>query len=148
MTITRLDPFRRVSRLQDRMNRVFEDVLGRSIDENELFGGSWTPAVDIVETANELILHAELPGMKSEDVDIRIENNLLTLKGERRFESREDQENYHRRERSYGTFARTFTLPSTVEQDKVSAEYKDGVLKVTLPKREETKPKQINIKVK
>jgi HSP20 family protein len=134
--------------LQDRMNRVFEDVLGRSFDEGELFGGAWTPAVDIVENANELTLFAELPGMKPEEVDIRIENNLLTLKGERRLDIKEDKENFHRRERTYGAFARTFTLPSTVEQEKITAEFKDGVLKVTLPRREETKPKQVTIKVK
>jgi HSP20 family protein len=148
MTITRFDPFRQVSRLQERMNRVFEDAFGRTFDEHDLFGGSWTPAVDIVESADALVLHAELPGTKPEEVDIRIENNLLTLKGERRFENHEDQGTYHRRERSYGTFARTFTLPTMVEQDKISAEYKEGVLTVTLPKKEETKPKQISIKIK
>jgi len=148
MTITRFDPFRQVYRLQDRMNRIFEDALGRSVDDTDLFVGTWTPAVDILETENELVLRAELPGMNSEDVDIRIENNTLTLRGERKFESKVDKVNFHRRERVYGEFSRSFTLPSTVEQEKVSAEFKDGILQLTLPKKEETKPKQITIKVK
>jgi HSP20 family protein len=148
MSITRFDPFRQVSRLQDRMNTIFEDFLGRKLEEADFFAGAWAPPVDILEDANDMILRAELPGLKAEDVDIRIENNTLTLRGERKLESKEDSANYHRRERSYGAFSRSFSLPSTVQQEKVAAEFKDGILQVTLPKREETKPKQISIKVK
>ena len=148
MSITRFDPFRHVSRLQDRMNRVFEDALGRTFEDADFFAGAWTPAVDILETANELVLRAELPGLKPEDVDIRIENNTLTLRGERKSDSKDDKVNYQRRERIYGAFSRSFTLPSTVEQEKISAEFKEGILQVSLPKKEETKPKQITIKVK
>jgi HSP20 family protein len=148
MSITRFDPFRQVSRLQDRMNTIFEDFLGRKLEDADFFAGAWAPPVDILEDANDLILRAELPGLKAEDVDIRIENNILTLRGERKSESKEDSANYHRRERSCGAFSRSFSLPSTVQQEKVAAEFKDGILQVTLPKREETKPKQISIKVK
>jgi len=148
MTITRFDPFRQVYRLQDRMNRIFEDALGRPVDDADFFVGAWTPAVDILETEDELVLRAELPGMKAEDVDIRIENSTLTLRGERKFEAKEDKVNFHRRERIYGAFSRSFTLPSTVEQEKVTAEFKDGILQLSLPKKEETKPRQITIKVK
>jgi HSP20 family protein len=148
MSITRFDPFRQVTRLQDRMNRIFEDALGRTFENNDIFAGAWAPAVDILEDTNDLVLRAELPGMKPEDVDIRIENNTLTLMGERKFESKEDKVNYHRRERSYGAFSRSFALPSSVQQDKVTAEFKDGILQVILPKREETKPKQISVKAK
>jgi len=148
MTITRFDPFRQLVRVQDRMNRLFEDAIGRPTEDADFFAGAWTPVVDILETANDIVLRAELPGMKADEVDIRIENNTLTLRGERKFEVNDEKTNYHRRERTYGVFSRSFTLPSTVEQDKVSAEFRDGILQVSLPKKEETKPKQISIKVK
>jgi HSP20 family protein len=148
MTITRFDPFRQLVRVQDRMNRLFEDALGRPAEEADFYAGAWTPAVDILETANDIVLRAELPGVKSEEVDIRIENNTLTLRGERKYEVNDEKMNYHRRERTYGAFSRSFTLPSIIEQDKVTAEFKDGILQVSLPKKEETKPKQIAIKIK
>ena len=148
MSITRFDPFRHVTRLQDRMNRIFEDALGRPVEDSDIFSGPWAPPVDILETENDLVLRAELPGLKPEDVHIQIENNTLTLRGERRFESKDEKANFHRRERVYGAFSRSFTLPSTVEQEKISAEFKEGILQVSLPKKEETKPKQITIKVK
>ena len=148
MTITRFDPFRQLVRVQDRMNRLFEDALGRPVEDADFFAGAWTPAVDILENTNDIVLRAELPGMKPEEVDILIENNTLTLRGERKFEVNDDKTNYHRRERTYGAFSRSFTLPSIVQQDKVTAEFKDGILQVSLPKKEETKPKQIAIKVK
>lgn len=148
MNIVRFDPlFGQLASYQDRMNRLFEGSLARK-EEPDSLSGNWIPAVDILETENDLVLKAELPGFKPEDVDIRVENNTLTLKGERKFEVNEDKEHYHRRERVFGTFMRSFILPSGVEVDKVSAEYSNGVLQVTLPKREETKPKQITVKIK
>jgi HSP20 family protein len=146
MSIIRWDPFQQMNRLQDRVNRLFNESVYRPSEENDFYG-IWSPPVDIYETDNELVLKAELPGIKPENVDIRIENNTLSLKGERKFEEESKKDNFHRMERSYGTFIRSFTLPRTVEQDKVVAEYKDGVLSVTLPKKEETKIKQISIKV-
>ena len=107
----------------------------------------WAPAVDIYEQDGNIVMKAELPGVDPKDVDVRLENNTLTLSGQRRLDSEVKQENYHRVERAYGTFTRSFTLPSVVDQGHIKAEYKDGVLKVTLPKREEAKPKQINIAV-
>jgi HSP20 family protein len=146
MSIVRFDPFQQMNRLQDRMNRLFNEAIFRPQEENDFYG-VWSPLVDIYETENDLVLKAEMPGIKPENVDIRIENNTLTLKGERKFEGEVKKENYHRMERSYGTFIRSFTLPRTVEQEKVSAEYKEGVLIIALPKKEETKPKQISIKL-
>lgn len=146
MNIVRWDPFQQMNRLQDRVNRLFNESAYRPTEENDFFG-VWAPPVDIFETDNELVLKAELPGITPESVDIRIENNTLSLKGERRFEDESKKDNYHRMERSYGTFIRSFTLPRSVEQEKVSADYKDGLLTVTLPKKEETKTKQIAIKV-
>ena len=109
--------------------------------------GAWAPAVDIYEKASDVVLKAELPGVDPKDVDIRIENNVLTLKGERKLEGDVKRESYHRVERSYGSFTRSFTLPSTVDTSSVKADYKDGVLRITLPKREEAKPKQIQIHI-
>ena len=105
----------------------------------------WNPAVDIYETDNEIVLKAELPGLDVKDIELRLENNVLMLKGERRFEKETKDENYHRIEREYGTFSRAFTLPSPVNVDKAVAEYKEGILKVTIPKKEEMKPKPIKI---
>ena len=109
--------------------------------------GAWAPAVDIYEKGTDVVLKAELPGLDPKDVDIRIENNVLTLKGERKIEDEIKQENYHRVERAYGGFTRSFTLPSTVDTTNVKADYKDGVLRITLPKREEAKPKQIQVDI-
>ena len=121
MNIVRFDPsFRQLSSYQDRMNRFFEGSLARW-EEPDGLSGNWVPAVDILETENNLVLKAELPGLKPEDVDIRVENNTLTLKGERKFESNEEKENYHRRERVYGTFLRSFTLPPGLYLDKIYA---------------------------
>ena len=146
MNVVRFDPFQQVNRLQERVNRLFSDAFYQPQEETDFYG-VWSPVVDIYETENDLVLKAEMPGLKPENVDIRIENNTLTLKGERKFEEVVKKENYHRMERSYGTFIRSFTLPRTVEQEKVCAEFKEGVLTVSLPKKEETKPKQISIKV-
>jgi HSP20 family protein len=146
MAIVRWEPFRDLMTLQDRMNRLFEESVGRfrGYDES-IDSGVWSPAVDIYETEHDIVLKAELPEVKQENIDIRLENNTLTLKGERKFEKETKEENYHRMERRYGSFSRSFTLPSTVDQDKIKAEYKDGILTVTLPKKDEVKPKQIKV---
>ena len=149
MTIVRWEPFRGLLNLQERMNRLFEEsARGMNRGQEEDWAvGAWAPAVDIYEKGSDLVLQAELPGVDPKDVDIRIENNVLMLKGERKFEDETKREDYHRVERAYGSFTRAFTLPSTVDTSKVKAEYKDGVLRITLPKREEAKPKQIQINV-
>jgi HSP20 family protein len=106
---------------------------------------AWNPAVDIFENEHEIVIKAELPGMEAKDIEVRMEKNVLTIKGERRFEKEAKEENYHRIEREYGNFSRTFSLATAVDEEKIAAEYKDGVLKVVLPKREEVKPKPIKI---
>jgi HSP20 family protein len=120
---------------------------GAATEEDWALGGSWAPAVDIYEQDGNIVLKAELPGVDAKEVDIRLENNVLTLRGERKLDGEVKRENYHRVERSYGSFTRSFTLPTVVDQEKIKAEYRDGVLRVTLPKREEAKPKQISIAV-
>ena len=149
MAIVRWEPFRDLLSLQERMNRLFEESargIGRG-QEEDWSVGAWAPAVDIFEQGSDVVLKAELPGIEPKDVDIRIENNILTLRGERKVDHEVKKESYHRVERSYGTFTRSFTLPSTVDTAGVKADYKDGVLRITLPKREEAKPKQIQISV-
>jgi HSP20 family protein len=150
MAIVRWEPFRDLVSLQERMNRLFDEsfrAAGRgSGEEDWALGGSWAPAVDIFEKDQNLVLRAELPGVDPKDVDVRLENGILTLRGERKVDREIKRESYHRVERAYGTFARSFTLPSQVNQGAIQANYKDGVLEVTLPKREEAKPKQIEIK--
>ena len=106
---------------------------------------SWNPSVDIFETDNDVVVKAELPGMDPKTIDVRLENNVLLLKGERHFEKETKEENYHRIEREYGSFSRAFSLPMAVKEDKITAEYKDGILRVVLPKKEELKPKTIKI---
>ena len=148
MAIVRFEPFRDLLSLQDRMNRLFdESYRTRSGEEDWALGGAWAPAVDVYEQDNTLVLKAELPGVDPKDVDIRIENNVLTIKGERKFDNEVKKESYHRVERAYGTFTRSFTLPNVVDPAAVKAEFKDGVLRVSLPKREDAKPKQIQISV-
>jgi HSP20 family protein len=150
MTIVRLEPFRDMVAVQDRLNRIFDDAVrgsSRGSDEDSALGGQWAPSVDIFEHEGNLVLRAELPGIEPKDVDVRVENNVLTLRGERKFESEVKREKYHRVERAYGTFSRSFTLPNVVDTEKIKAEYKDGVLQVTLPQREEAKPKQIQVSV-
>jgi HSP20 family protein len=140
--------FRDLMTLQDRMNQVFEQGnLAQRSKENNLFAGAWAPAVDIYETDQAIELKADLPDLDAKDVDVRVEDNMLFLKGERKFEKDIKEENYHRIERSYGSFSRSFSLPQGIATDKISADYKNGVLKITLPKREESKPKQIQVKV-
>jgi HSP20 family protein len=148
MAITRWEPFRELTRIQDEFNRLFDDRLYRYRGgQEEELGSAFLPAIDVYEDHEALTMTAELPGIEPKDVDLRIENGVLTLKGERKLEKEEKKENYRRVERSYGTFMRTFTLPTTVDGDKVKAEFKNGVLKVMLPKKEESKPKSIKVKV-
>ena len=140
MSLIRWDPFREFNTLPARVRGVF----GKDWDA-PLSTTAWNPSVDIFENDNEVVVKAELPGMNAKDIEVKLENNVLMLKGERRFEKETKEENYHRVEREYGTFSRSFALPSAVNGDKVTAEYKDGVLKIVLPKNEETKPKPIKI---
>ena len=149
MAIVRFEPFRDLTSLQERMNRLFSESYRsqQTGDDDWALGGTWAPAVDIYEQDNNIVLKAELPGVDPKDVDIQLENNTLTLRGERKLDSEVKKENYHRVERAYGTFTRSFTLPAVVDQGSIKAEFKDGVLRVTLPKREEAKPKQIQINV-
>ena len=150
MAIVRWEPFRDLAGIQDRMNRLFnESYRGtpRAADDEEWSLGAWAPAVDIYEQDGNIVLKAELPGVDPKDVDVRVENNILTLRGERKLDQEIRKESYHRVERSYGAFTRSFTLPNVVDTDKIKAEYKDGVLRMTLPKKEEAKSKQIAISV-
>lgn len=145
MSITRYDPFRDLRSLQDEVNRLFSTSLGRGFDDEGLSRGAWMPSVDIFENKDSIVLEAELPGMNREDFELTIENNVLTLRGERRFEKKDEADNYHRVERAYGSFTRSFTLPQTVSSENANAEYKNGVLRVTLHKREEVKARRIEI---
>ena len=146
MAIVRVDPLREFAAMQERMNRLFGNVYLR--DEDTAFRGNWTPAVDIFETENhDLVVRAEVPGLNREDIEVSVENGALVLKGEKKFDAEVKEENYRRIERAYGAFHRSFTLPNTVDAGKVSADYRNGVLTVTLPFREEAKPRTINIDV-
>ncbi len=140
------DPFRDVAVLQDRMNRLFGDFLERSHPREEgTETGIWIPNVDIYETKDAVCVRAELPGVDKDAVHVEVKEGVLSLRGERKFEKEVKEESYHRIERSYGTFHRSFSLPSSVDAEKVTARMKDGVLEVDLPKKEQAKPKQINI---
>ena len=147
MTIVRWDPFRDLSTMQDRVNRVFGDFY-RGTDDDVMRRGTWVPPVDIFNSGDhQLIIKAELPDMNKEDIEITVENNALTLKGEKKMDSAIKDEQCHRIERTYGTFSRSFALPPSVDSSKVSADYKNGVLTMILPMREESKPRQINVQV-
>ena len=145
MTIVRYDKFRDLRTLQEEVNRLFSTNLTRAFDDEGIARGAWAPSIDIYENKDQIVLEAELPGMKQEDFDLSIENNIITLRGERKFEKTEETDNYHRVERSYGAFTRSFTLPQTVSAEGATAEYNNGVLRVTLPKREETKARRIQV---
>jgi HSP20 family protein len=146
MPIVKVDPFREFAAMQDRMNRLFGNAYLR--DEDTSFRGAWAPAVDIFETeAHDLVVRAELPGLNREDIEVKIENSTLVLKGEKKFDAEVKEEQYRRVERTYGTFHRSFTLPTTVDPSKVSADFKNGVLTVKLPFREEAKPRTISVEV-
>jgi HSP20 family protein len=140
--MTRWEPFRDLARLQDEVSRLFDD---RSYRGSESVG--WTPAVDIYEDEESVTLRFELAGVEPKDVDVRFENGVLTVKGERKLEKEDKRENYHRVERSYGTFTRSFTLPGTLDPERIKAEAKNGVLQITLPKKAEAKPRAIQVKV-
>lgn len=145
--VVKRDPFGDLRSMQDDFNRLFTTTLPRLFNGEEVLSGSWSPRVDISETENSIVLEADLPGLKPEDFRLSIENFKLTLSGERKFEEEKKGENWHRVERSYGSFARTFSLPNTVSVEEVKADFKDGVLRVTLPKREEVKARQIEVKI-
>ena len=145
MYIAKYDPFREVRSLQDEVNRLFTSAFPTGSDRDESLGGAWYPKVDVFENTDTLVIEAELPGMKRDDFELSFENNVLTLKGERRFEKKDESDNYHRVERSYGSFTRSFTLPSSVTAEGASAEFDNGILTVSLPKREETKARKIEI---
>jgi HSP20 family protein len=145
MTIVRYDPFRDLRTLQEEVNRLFSTNLTRGFGEEGIGRGAWNPSVDIYENKEHIVLEAELPGMNRDDFELSVENNVITLRGERQFEKKDETDNYHRVERSYGSFTRSFTLPQTVSADGATAEYRNGVLRVTLPKREETKARRIKI---
>ncbi len=148
MAIVRWEPLRDLVSTHDEFNRLFNETFSRFFGgEEDLGARTWAPAVDLYETDENFVMHCELPGVNPNDVEVRVEDNTLYLKGERKFEKEVKQENIHRLERSYGSFARSFALPASIDADKVQAEYKDGVLTLTLPKREEAKPKAIKIHV-
>jgi HSP20 family protein len=144
-TLSRFEPFRGATTLQDQINRLLNEAFDRTSDDANLT--TWAPAVDIYETEHELVVKADIPEIKPEELDIRVENNILTIRGERRFEKEVSENNYLRVERSYGSFSRSFSLANTVNAEAIKADYKNGVLTLSIPKREEAKPKQIKVNV-
>src|ERR1700676_14165 len=144
-TLTQWGPFRGATTLQDQVNRLFNNVLERTGEESSLT--AWAPSVDIYETEHELVVKTDLPEVDPKNLDIRVENNILTIRGERKFDNKVNESNYLRIERSYGSFARSFSLASTVNAEAIKADYQNGVLTLTIPKREEAKPKQIKVNV-
>jgi HSP20 family protein len=148
MAIVKFDPFSNLLAAQREFDRLFKETFTPFFfGEGELSTRTWAPPVDIYETDNDIVVKAELPGVDPKDVEVKVEDNTLYLKGERKFEKEVKNENYHRVERSYGSFARSFSLPNSINTDKVKAEYKDGLLTLTLPKREEAKPRTVKIDV-
>jgi HSP20 family protein len=147
MALARWTPYRDVMSVRDEMNRLFNDVFGRgsSSEEGTWLSGAWSPAVDIYETDEALVLKAELPGFSKDDINIELKENTLFIKGERKRQDEVKEGNYHRMERVYGAFQRSFVLPTTVEQDKVKAAYKDGILELHLPKVQAAQPKRIAV---
>src|SRR6266702_2359765 len=144
-TMNRWEPSRGATTLQEQLNRVIGYMLERAGDESNLT--PWAPAVDIFETEHQLVVKADLPDVNPQDLDIRVENNILTIRGERKFENEVNEENYLRVERSYGSFSRSFSLANSVKSDAIKADYQNGVLTLSIPKREEAKPKQIKVNV-
>ena len=143
--LTRWDPFREFTTLQDRMNRLFRDSFGER--EEALTTSTFAPPVDVYEDEHSVSLKIEVPGIDEKDIDVRVENNILTVHGERKFEKEEKEENFRRVERQYGSFTRSFTLPNTVDTDSIQANYDKGILKIQLAKKAEAKPKQIKVNV-
>ncbi len=148
MTIVRWDPLRNVATLQDRINRIFNEAFADSKDfEDEVSMSTWRPVVDIFDTDNAIVIKAELPGIKKNDVSVDVKDNVLTIKGERSLTKEIKEENYYRKERSFGKFQRSFTLPEAIDPAGIKANFKNGVLEIEVPKAEEKKPKQISINV-
>jgi HSP20 family protein len=148
MAIVRWDPFRNVMSLQDRINRMFNEAFPRTWEGGEDIAiRDWNPAVDIFEKNDAIVIHAEIPGVKKEDVSVEFKDGVLSLKGQREFDKEVKEDNYYRRERSFGSFQRSFTLPDVVDVEKIKANFKDGVLEIEIPKLEEKKPKQIEVKI-
>ncbi len=147
MAITRWDPFRDIALLQNRMNSVFQDYNRQNGSEADAMSAAFAPPVDIYEDTHKIVLNLEAPGLKQEDFDIQVENNTLSVRGERNFGAEQKEENYHRIERRYGSFYRAFTLPQTVNTEQVQASYDAGILRIELAKRAEAKPKQIKVSV-
>jgi len=145
-TMSRWDPFRRLASLQDQVNRLFEDTVHQG-RRNQADLATWAPAEDIYETENELVAKFDLPGVQESDIDIRVENNTLAIRGERKFEREVNEDSYLRVERAFGTFTRSFSLPNIVKVDNIRAGLESGVLTIRMPKREEARPKQIKISV-
>jgi HSP20 family protein len=148
MTLVKWEPFRDLITMQERMSRLFDETLSRVWKEEGLQRGLWSPPVDVVDREHEVVLKMDLPEMSQSEIDIKVEENTLTIKGERKFIKETPEENYVQIERPYGGFHRQFTLPKRIDQDKIKASYKDGVLSVVLPKTEEVYPKQVSIEVK
>ena len=148
MSLMRLYQTREASTLREGMNRMIDELFRSTVQgENGLTSTAWTPAVDIYETGNEVVVKADLPEVDEKKIDIHVENNVMVLKGERELSKETSEENYLRVERRYGSFTRSFTLPSNIDSGRITAKYSDGVLRVVLPKREESKPRQIDIEV-
>lgn len=145
MAIVRWDPWRDIMSLRDRMNRLFEDTFTGRGEEQDIMAGTWAPSVDIYETEKEMVLAAEVPGIDEKDIEVKVENNTLTLAGERKLEKETKEDNYHRIERAYGKFSRSFTLPSYIDQENIKAEYENGILKVSMPKKPELQPKKVKV---
>ena len=150
MAMVRWRPLRDIVSIQDEMNQLFDDLFGRTPKRWSAFGpeeGLWTPNVDVSETKDEIVVTAEMPGMKKEDIKLSVQDNVITLSGEKKSEEEKKDANFYRLERSFGSFCRSFTLPTPVEAEKIKASFKDGILKVTLPKSEQVKTKEIPINI-
>ena len=148
MTITRWDPFRDLMTIQERMNRLFQETLSRQRGQEEIDSGQWGPAVDIYETDDRIVLRADLPGIAQSDIEVRIDDNMLVLRGERRQPDDVKADAYHRAERPHGSFVRSFSLPQNVDQGAIRASHNNGVLELVLPKRQDSKAKSIRVDVK
>ena len=145
MVVTRWEPLKDLMALQERMNKLFDETFSRGTQDVDV--GAWSPPVDIIEQGDEIIIKMEIAEVEQKEIDIKVEGNALTIKGERKLEEGIKREDYLRLERPYGSFSRSFSLPTTVDHEKVKASHKDGILRIVLPKKEETKPKQIKVEV-
>ena len=145
MAIIRWDPFRDLTTLRERMNVLFGDVYSSRGEDKDLIASTWNPSVDIYEHNGNLVLTAEVPGLDENDIEVKLEDSTLTIKGERKYEKEVNEENYHRVERSYGSFSRSFSLPQNIDQDKIKAESENGILKIPMPKKAELKPKKVKV---